>query len=187
MSSGRVIASLRSGATFEFEPMQALLPRPPHRTSPARCLFAVPLALALVLAAVGCGGANRDDDTSPRKHRSRSLPTLRADRADDDDRDADRDVGRDEGGIVHWETRLTEDAPGLLDEFRRRASRYGCSTQRDDDSVLAKCAEAPIKLVKRGRQVSVACQGVSLPECRELFGKIVDVEKSPSGQNPRMW
>lgn len=164
--------------------MKALLPRPPQALRSARAPLGAALALLVLAGVFGCGGASRDDDTTPRKRGSRrSLPTLRADRSDG----ADEGDDAEQGGIVHWETRLSEDAPGLLEEFRRRASRYGCKTQQADDAVLAKCAEAPIKLVKRGRQVSVACQGVSLPACRELFGKIVDVEKGSSGQNPRMW
>lgn len=143
----------------------------------ATCSF-VPLSL------VGCGGAQRDDGQAAAGRKRRSTRKLPALQESETDGTADAD---ESDGVVHWEAKLTDDAPGLLDEFRRRASRYGCQTQADDDSVLARCAEAPIKLVKRGRNVSVACQGVSLPVCRDLFGRIVDVEKDKGGQNPRMW
>lgn len=151
-----------------------------RRARAAVALGALAMVSLAILPTLGCGSAQYDDGgpTAGRKrHSGRKLPAMR-------EEDGDRD---DDGGVVHWEAKLTDDAPGLLDEFRRRASRYGCQTQADDDSVLARCAEAPIKLVKRGRNVSVACQGVTLPVCRDLFGKIVDVEKDKGGQNPRMW
>jgi hypothetical protein len=174
--------------------MQELPARPAPRDRVARRLIPTRAraiaALAIVaacsllpLSTLGCGSAQHDDgqaSTGRKRHSTRSLPTLHgSEEGDSDDDETD--------GVVHWEAKLTDDAPGLLAEFRRRASRYGCQTQADDDSVLARCAEAPIKLVKRGRNVSVACQGVSLPVCRDLFGRIVEVEKDKSGQNPRMW
>ncbi len=169
-------------------------PRSPRLSRLAVAVALAPLLAGFALSMLGCAGAQHDDDefVAARKHRpSRKLPASRErerERTGDVEREGDDDDGAGgTDGIVHWEHKLSEDAPGLLAEFRRRASRYGCTTQGDDDSVLARCAEAPIKLVKRGRNVSVACQGVSLDACRELFGRIVDVEKDRSGQNPRMW
>ncbi len=148
----------------------------------ARGLAALLLSTVALAAtgALGCGGTQRDEEVaSPSTHGPQRLPALH----ERDDADPSQP-----SGVVHWEAKLTEEAPGLLDEFARRASRYGCETRADDDWVLARCAEAPIKMIKRGRTVSVACRGVSLQDCRDLFGRIVDVAKeTPGGQGPRMW
>jgi hypothetical protein len=123
---------------------------------------------SIATTTVGCGPKEDDNDyggQSSRKHRKKH-PV-----ASDDDSE-----------IVKWETDIEQDDPQMLDEFARRAERYGCKTSQDStndgDYTLAQCREAPIMLVKNGLHITLMCKGVTIADCKALFGRIVDVNKT---------
>ncbi len=81
--------------------------------------------------------------------------------------------GGDDDDVVGWTTDLDSDAPTLVSYFSGKAESYGCQTaKREATSVVEKCPEGPIVMLKEGRKVTIGCKGMSLPECRGLFKRI---------------
>jgi hypothetical protein len=125
-------------------------------------LLAVVGALAVSLAASGCGSSNHH-------RRARERPEQTEEGNDDDAKD-----------IVYFEHDLDEDDPAILNEFEGRAQAYGCETARKPQNVVAKCPEGPIVLVKQELHLTIGCKGISLGECKELFKHIVEAKGGPA-------
>jgi hypothetical protein len=81
--------------------------------------------------------------------------------------------GGDDDDVVGWTTDLDSDAPTLVSYFSGKAESYGCQTaKREANSVVEKCPEGPIVMLKEGRKVTIGCKSMSLAECRGLFKRI---------------
>ena len=81
--------------------------------------------------------------------------------------------GGDDDDVVGWNTQLDSDAPTLVAYFSQKAESYGCQTgKRTEDTVVEKCPEGPIVMLKEGRKVTIGCKGITLQECRGLFKRI---------------
>lgn len=138
-------------------------------------------ALIVAAALAGCGAASapsaapagsaREVGAAPRPAPAREPPAATSPAAGTITQAPADDEG--DGEVVGWTTELDAAAPTLVAYFEEKAQSYGCRTvRRRSESLVLRCPEAPMVMLRDGLKVTVGCKGIPLDECRSLFRRI---------------
>lgn len=85
--------------------------------------------------------------------------------------------------IVGWSI-TSDDPPTLLAAFDIQAQKHNCATTPKSESVVASCSEGVMVMLAEGSKVTIACKGITIDQCRMLFGRIADEGSSTAAAAP---